>query len=117
MDEATPYVPSPLLYGDNIYVCSVNKGVVSCYEADTGKPHFVKKRLDAIKEIYASPTGASGRVYFVSREGKTQVIKNSGKFEVLATNTLDDEIDASPAIVGDQIFLKGKTHLYCIAAP
>jgi outer membrane protein assembly factor BamB len=115
VDEATPYVPSPLLYGDNIYVCSVNKGVVSCYEARTGKPNFVKQRLDAIKEIYASPTGAAGRVYFVSREGKTQVIKNSVKFEILATNTLDDKIDASPAIVGDQIFLKGKTHLYCIA--
>ena len=115
VDEATPYVPSPLLYGDKIYVCSVLKGIVSCYEAKTGKPHFVKKRLDAIKEIYASPTGAAGRVYFVSREGKTQVIKNSGKFEILATNTLDDKIDASPAIVGDQIFLKGKTHLYCIA--
>jgi len=117
VDEATPYVPSPLLYGDNIYVCSVNKGVVSCYEAETGKPNFVKKRLDAIKEIYASPTGAAGRIYFVSRKGKTQVIKNSAKFEVLATNTLDDKFDASPAIVGDQIFLKGKKNLYCIAEP
>lgn len=115
VDEATPYVPSPLLYGDRIYVCSVLKGIVSCYEAKTGKPNFVKKRLDAIKKIYASPVGAAGRVYFVGRSGKCQVIRNSDKFEILATNTLDDEIDASPAIVGDQIFLKGKTHLYCIA--
>jgi outer membrane protein assembly factor BamB len=115
VNEATPYVPSPLLYGDNIYVLSVNKGVISSYQAKTGKSNFVKKRLDAIKEIYASPVGAAGRVYLVSRDGKCQVIKNSEKLEILATNTLDDEIDASPAIVDDQLFLKGKTHLYCIA--
>ena len=115
VDEGTPYVPSPLLYGENIYVLSVNKGVISSYQAKTGKPNFVKKRLDAIDEIYASPVGAAGRVYLVSRDGKCQVIKNSEKFEILATNTLDDEIDASPAIVGDQIFLKGKTHIYCIS--
>ena len=115
VNKATPYVPSPLLYGKNIYVLSVNKGVISSYQAKTGKPNFVKKRLDAIKEIYASPVGAAGRVYLVGRDGKCQVINNSDKFEILATNILDDEIDASPAIVGDQIFLKGKTHIYCIA--
>ena len=59
--------------------------------------------------------GFTGRVYIVGRDGTCQVLKNSDKFEKLATNILDDEIDASPAIVGDQIFLKGKTHIYCIA--
>ncbi len=115
VSKATPYVPSPLLYGENIYVLSVNKGVISSYQAKTGKPNFVKKRLNAIDEVYASPVGAAGRVYIVSRDGKCQVINNSDKFEKLATNILDDEIDASPAIAGDQIFLKGKTHIYCIA--
>ncbi|MHC5061500.1 MAG: outer membrane protein assembly factor BamB family protein [Planctomycetota bacterium] len=114
VSKATPYVPSPLLYGENIYVLSVNRGVISSYNARTGKPNFVKKRLDAVDEVYASPVGAAGRVYVVSREGKCQVIRNSKEFEVLATNTLDDEIDASPAIVGDRIFLKGKTNFYCI---
>jgi len=115
--EATPYVPSPLLYGDKIYICSGNKAIISCYQAKTGKPLFVKQRLETIKEIYASPVGAAGRVYFVGRKGTTQVIKNSQEFQILATNTLDDKFDASPAIVGDQLFLKGKTYLYCIASP
>ncbi len=115
VDEGTPYVPSPVLYGENIYVLSVNKGAISSYQAKTGKPNFVKKRLNAIDKVYASPVGAANRVYIVSRDGKCQVINNSDKFEILATNILDDEIDASPAIVGDQIFLKGKTHIYCIA--
>jgi len=113
--EATPYTPSPLLYGDKIYVCAVNKAVISCYQAETGKANFVKQRLEGMKEIYASPVGAADRVYFVGRDGTTAVIRRSETFEVLAVNTLDDEIDASPAIVGDELFLKGETYLYCIA--
>ncbi len=115
VNEATPYVPSPLLYGDKIYVCSVNRAVISCYQAETGKANFVKQRLEGMGEIFASPVGAADRVYFVGRNGKTQVIKLSEKLQVLATNTLDDKFDCSAAIVGNELFLKGKEHLYCIA--
>lgn len=117
VDEATPYVPSPLLYSDKLYVCSGNRAVVSCYHAPTGKPNFLKQSLDAVGAIYASPVGAAGRIYFVGRNGTTQVIKRADKFEILATNILNDKIDASPAIVGNQIFLKGKENLYCVATP
>lgn len=113
--EATPYVPSPILYGDQLYICSVNNAVVSCYHAPTGKAHFVKKRLSGVGGIYASPVGAAGRIYFVGRKGTTQVIRNAETLEVLATNVLDDEFDASPAIVGSQLFLKGKKNIYCIS--
>jgi len=112
--EATPYVPSPLLYGDKLYVCSVNQAVISCYNAGTGKAYFLKERLQEINGIYASPAGAAGRVYFVGRNGVTYVLKNSGKFEVLAVNTLDDKIDCSPAFVGNEMYIKGKENLYCL---
>jgi hypothetical protein len=69
-----------------------------------------------LSSLYASPAGAAGRVYFVGRNGTTVVIKHQPKLEVLATNKLDDPIDASPVIVEKQLFLRGKTHLYCIAA-
>jgi outer membrane protein assembly factor BamB len=115
VNEATPYVPSPLLYGDKLYVCSGNKAIISCYQAETGQAGFVKQQLEAMKEIYASPVGAASRVYFVGRKGTTKVIKLGDRFEVLATNTLDDEFDSSPAVAGDQLLLKGKTHLYCIS--
>ncbi len=114
--EATPYVPSPLLYGDKLYVCSVNQEVVSCYDAKTGEPYFLKEKLDQVNGIYASGTGAAGRVYFVGRNGVTCVIKHSEKFEVLAVNKLDDRFECSPAYAGDEMFLKGKEHLYCIAS-
>jgi outer membrane protein assembly factor BamB len=115
VNEATPYTPSPLLYGDKLYVCRGNSAVISCYQADTGKANFVKQRLEGMAEVFASPVGAADRVYLVGRKGKTAVIKRSEKFEVLAVNTLDDEIDASPAVVGDELFLRGKNYLYCIA--
>jgi outer membrane protein assembly factor BamB len=116
VEEATPYVPSPLLYGDKLYVCSVNKGVISCYNAKTGKPYFLKEQLEEIKGIYASPAGVAGRIYFVGRNGVTYVVNSSEKFEVLAVNKLDAEFDCSPAFAGNEIYLKGKEYLYCIAS-
>jgi outer membrane protein assembly factor BamB len=117
VNEATPYVPSPLLYGDKIYVCSGNKAIISCYQAKTGKANFVKQPFEGMRDIFASPVGAANRVYFVGRNGVSQVIKLAEEFQVLATNTLDDKFDASPAIAGNELFLKGKTYLYCIANP
>ena len=115
VDEATPYVPSPILIQDKLYVCSGNKEVISCYEAKNGKANFVKQTLEGVKGIYASPVGASGRVYFAGRNGVTAVVKVSDTFQVLAINELDDKFDATPAIVGDEIYLKGTKYLYCIA--
>ena len=114
--EGTPYVPSPLLYDGRLYVCKVNQEVISCYDAKTGKPHFVNQNMDEIKGVYASPTAAGGRVYFVGRNGVSYVLKPSDKYDVLAVNTLDDKFDCSPAFVGDEMYLKGKQNLYCIAA-
>jgi outer membrane protein assembly factor BamB len=112
--EATPYVPSPLIYGEKLYVCQGNQEVISCYNAKTGKAYFFKERLEEIKGIYASPTGVAGRVYFVGRNGVTYVIKASEQLEVLAVNKLEDKIDCSPAFVGNEMYLKGKENLYCI---
>lgn len=115
-DRGTPYVPSPLLYGDRLYFTRSNSGVLSCLDAKSGDPYMEGVRLPGVSGIYASPAGAAGRVYFVARDGTTLVIKDGPKLEILATNRLDHPIDASPAIVGKQMFLRGKTRLYCIAA-
>ena len=55
------------------------------------------------------------RVYLTGRNGATIVIKQSDKIEALATNRLDDRIDASPAMAGGELFLRGRNSLYCIA--
>lgn len=112
---ATPYVPSPLLVGDRLYFTKWFSPILTCLDARTGKVLMEAQRLPGLTNLYASPVAANGRIYFVSREGAGLVIKEQPKLEVLGTNRLDEGFDASPAIVGRQMFLRGKTHLYCIA--
>lgn len=112
----TPYVPSPLLYGGRIYLFAGNNGVLSCFDAKSGKVLIDAKKMDDLEGVYASPVGANGRVYLVGRNGVTIVIKDSDTLEVLATNHLDEHFDGSPAIAGGDLFLRGREHLYCIAS-
>ncbi|MCZ6681347.1 MAG: PQQ-binding-like beta-propeller repeat protein [Candidatus Poribacteria bacterium] len=114
-DRDTPYVPSPLLYGDALYFLKHNQGILSCFNAQTGEAYYGPQRLEGITGVYASPVGARDRVYLVGRNGTTLVIKRGPEFEVLATNSLDDRFEASPAIVDNEIYLRGRKYLYCIA--
>ena len=73
-----------------------------------------RERLPGPTSFYASPVAAAGRIYLVDRDGTTLVLKQSDRLEVLARIALDDPIDASPAVVGRQLFLRGEKFLYCI---
>jgi outer membrane protein assembly factor BamB len=114
-DRDTPYVPSPLLYGDALYFMKVNTNILTNLDPDSGQVNFGPERLEGIDGVYASPVGAAERVYVVGRNGTTVVLRRGKVLEILATNMLDDGFDASPAIAGDELFLRGKSHLYCIA--
>ena len=114
-NKRTPYVPSPLLYGDKLYFFAGNDATLSCFDAKTGEPMLDAQDLEGLNGLYASPAGAADRVYIPSRNGVTVVLKNTGKLDILATNKLDDGFDSSPAIVGKEIFLRGRENLYCIA--
>jgi outer membrane protein assembly factor BamB len=114
-NKGTPYVPSPLLYDNRLYLFSGNTNVMSCFDAKSGKLLIDSQRVDDLEGVYASPVGAGGHVYFVGRNGTTVVVKNAATFEPVATNPLDDRIDASPAAVGKELFLRGQQYLYCIA--
>jgi len=115
LKKSTPYVPSPLLYGDRLYFLAGNNGILSCFDTRVGKAPIDAERIDSLQGVYASPVGASGRVYLTGRNGVTVVIKQSDKLEKLATNQLDEKFDASPAAVGKDLFLRGHAYLYCIA--
>ena len=114
-DRGTPYVPSPLLSNGRIWYLAGNNGILSVRETKSGKSLVEGERLDGISGVYASPVSAAGKVYIVGRNGGVSVLKDSAKLEVLARNELDEKFDCSPAIVGNQLFLRGKEHLYCIA--
>lgn len=115
-DRDTPYVPSPLLYGDTLYFLKHNRGLLSAFNASTGEAHYGPERLEGISDVYASPVGASDRIYIADRDGVTLVIRHGSKFEVLAENILNDGFDASPAIADKEIYLRGRKSLYCIAS-
>jgi outer membrane protein assembly factor BamB len=116
-DKGTPYVSCAALVGDRLFFTKDRAAIVSCLNAKTGEPIINQKRLPALDDMYASPVSAGGRVYFTGRNGGTVVIDaTKDDVEVLAENKLDDTIDASPAIVGDEIFIRGEKKLYCIAA-
>jgi outer membrane protein assembly factor BamB len=112
--QGSPYVPSPVLAGDRLYFTERNEPLLTCLDIRTGKALIERERLPALSSLYASPVGAKDRIYFVGREGTTVVIKRADQLEVLSVNRLDDPIDASPAIAGKQLFLRGEKCLYCI---
>jgi outer membrane protein assembly factor BamB len=114
--RGTPYVPSPLLYGDSIYNMQHYQGVIVRLDAKTGKEDGEPVRLEAIRDVYSSPVGAAGRIYVTSREGVTQVMTHGEETpRMLAVNRLDDSFSASAALVGRELFLRGERSLYCIA--
>jgi outer membrane protein assembly factor BamB len=115
LNRDTPYVPSPLLYDGVLYLLKSNNGILSTFDAKSGKAHYQATRLDATPNVFASPVGAAGRVYIVGQEGTTVVLKQGPSFEVLAQNKLDDGFNASPALVDGEIYLRGFKSLYCIA--
>lgn len=113
-DRDTPYVPSPLLYGDELYFIKGNNGILSCLDATSGDTNYGPIRLEGIEGVYASPVGAADRVYIAGRNGAVQVLRRGAEYELLALNHLDDSFDASPVAVGGELFLRGK-NLYCLA--
>ncbi|HEV7406808.1 MAG TPA: PQQ-binding-like beta-propeller repeat protein [Chthoniobacteraceae bacterium] len=115
--RGAPYVPSPVLYGESLYYLNhFQGGVITRVNARTGDDQPGAFRLPNLRNIFASPVAAAGRVYVISREGLTVVLKDGDSLEVLAQNRLDDKFSASPALAGNEIFLRGEKYLYCIAA-
>ena len=113
--RGTPYVPSPLLYGESLYFLRHYQGILTRLNARTGEEKDGPFRLPEIRNVYASPVGAAGRVYITDRDGTTVVISHGESPTVLAINRLDDSFSASATPVGRELFLRGERNLYCIA--
>jgi outer membrane protein assembly factor BamB len=113
-DKDTPYTPSPLLKGNYLYFLRGNNGILSCFDAKTGTPHYTAQRLEEMGNIFASLVGAKDRIYVTGQKGTFYVVKQGAEFSILAKNILDDNFNASPVVVGKQLFLRGYKNLYCI---
>ena len=112
----TPDIASPILSEGRLYFHKQKTGILSCLDAKTGEPHFAASRIDGIRSTYASPVAAGGYVFLTGRSGTTVVIKDSENLEVVATNSVGETVDATPAPAGNELFIRGEKHLFCIAA-
>lgn len=115
--RGTPYVPSPLLYEDSLYFLQHYQGILTRIHGPSGEDRPGAFRLVGIHDVYASPVAAAGRIYVTDRDGATIVISHADEPKPLAFNRLDDRFSSSPAIVDDEMFLRGEKWLYCLGAP
>jgi outer membrane protein assembly factor BamB len=114
---AGSYHPSPVVYDGLVYVL-LDKGFLTCYDAKTGKEVYGRQRIDPGSDKFtASPVAADGKIYLVSEEGDTFVIRAGPKYEVLAKNSLDDMTLATPALVRNSMLLRTVSKLYRIGTP
>lgn len=113
---AGPYNPSPLYYDGRLYVL-YDRGLISCYDAATGKVIYDKQRLPEGFAFTTSPWAAAGHVFCLNEDGVCYVIKAGDKFELVRQNRLteNDMCMASPALVGNKLVIRTSEGLYCIA--
>ena len=113
--QRTPYVPSPPLYGHSLYFLRHYQGILLRVDAKSGEEPSGPLQLDGIRNMYASPVGATNRVYIVDLNGTTLVLSHGAAPKTLARNRLDDSFSTSPAVVDRELILRGEQYPYCIA--
>jgi outer membrane protein assembly factor BamB len=111
--KGLPYVPSPLYYEGRVYLVR-DGGMMSCFDAKTGKIFYDRERLTGAEQpYYASPVAADGHIFVVSVPGKLTVVKAGGdKPEILRQANFGERIFATPALVGTHLYLRTKSKLY-----
>jgi outer membrane protein assembly factor BamB len=108
-----PKMSSPVLVGRRIYMVD-DSGFATCLNCETGEAVW-RERIGG--EHCASPLCVGDRIYFFDRSGQTVVLARSDEFKRLATNQLDDGFMSSPAVIGDDLILRTRSHLYRIGTP
>jgi outer membrane protein assembly factor BamB len=113
--RGSPFVPSPILYGEHLYMVNDIASIVTCLEAMTGKVMWQGRLGVARREGFsASPVAVDGKVFFTNDEGETFVLKAGPTFELMHVNTLDETTLATPALVDGRWYIRTDHHLYAI---
>ena len=112
--KSGPSAASPLVYQGYVYIVEQNGGMISCFDAKTGKPEYRRERLPGARAFWASPWAYDGKVFCLDDGGQAFVLRAGPQFKVLGKNSLDEMCWASPAVAGGALFLRGGERLYCI---
>lgn len=101
-----PYMPTPIVYGDFLYVCS-NQGVLTCYRATTGEQIYRERiKVGGTAAFTASPLAADGHLYFTAEDGRTAVVRAGEKFRLVGVNTCGNKVLSTPAISENTFYLR-----------
>src|SRR5262249_33563198 len=126
-----PYVPTPVLYENRLYMVT-DGGLLSCVDWKTGKELYYERltgddapAASAAKpkkggkggaRFFSSPVAADGKIFCASQTGSLIVVKPGDKFQILGSSQLDSQINATPAIAANHLFVRTEKSLYCIGA-
>ncbi len=108
--EKVPEVPTPVYYEGCVYMIK-NGGIITCLEAESGEVLY-RERLGASGTYLASPIIANGNIYIPSYNGVITVIKAGNQLDILAQNDLNEKIFATPAVIGNTLYIRTDKHLY-----
>ncbi len=111
--NAGPPMASPLVYRGQVYVVQRRSGIVAAYDAKTGEESF-KARLEGTRALWATPWAYGGEVFCLGDTGTTHVLAPGPNFRITATNSLEGQFWASPAMAHGALILRDVDHLYCI---
>ena len=113
--QSASYNPSPLIYGDYYYTL-LDRGYLTCHDARTGDEVYGRQRIQVGAAFTSSPWAYDGKIFALSEDGDTYVIKAGTEFEVLRTNSLGEFTMATPAIAHGSLFIRTASKLYRITA-
>ena len=114
-ERGGPYVPTPIVYGDYLYSCT-DKGVLTCFNAKTGEEIYQQRVNEQGFGMSASPVAGNDKIYFAGEEGDVYVIKAGPQYELLAINSMNEAMMATPAISDNMLIIRGQHHVFGIAA-
>jgi outer membrane protein assembly factor BamB len=113
--QAGPYNPSPLVYGDYYYTL-LDRGMLTCHDARTGREIYGKQRLDPESSAFtASPWAYNGKIFALSEDGDTFVMQAGSEFKLIGKNPLGEMCMATPAIARGSLIIRTASKLYRIA--
>ncbi|MEM7395317.1 MAG: PQQ-binding-like beta-propeller repeat protein [Verrucomicrobiota bacterium] len=111
LKNALPYVPTPVSYGNLVFIVNDGTGVGTCFDAASGAVKW-KERLGG--SFFGSPVCIDGKIYLISKKGEVIVFKASDSFEPLARNDLGEMSYTTPAVAGSALYLRTRHHLISV---
>jgi len=115
--RGSPFVPSPILFGDLLYTINDMQSIVSAFDARTGASLWQGRLGVATREGFsASPVAMDGKVFFTNDDGETYVLRAGKTFTLMHVNRIGERTLASPALVDGRWYIRTAQHLYAIGA-